>query len=88
MKAQIKLRFMTATKQPVVIIRSFQLTQARHGSCPLTGSADADAAVAVPPAPRFAMAAAAVQPGWWAGRLPAGRPRGGTGLHLQLERWA
>lgn len=28
MKAQIKLRFITATRQPVVIIRSFQLTQA------------------------------------------------------------
>jgi hypothetical protein len=29
-KAQIKLRFMTSSKQPVVIIRSFQLTQARR----------------------------------------------------------
>lgn len=30
-KAQIKLRFITATRQPVVIIRSFQLTQASAG---------------------------------------------------------
>ncbi|KAL4855078.1 DNA repair protein RAD50 [Chlorella vulgaris] len=29
-KAQIKLRFMTATKQPVVIIRSFQLSQKKN----------------------------------------------------------
>ena len=28
-KAQIKLRFITASRQPMVVIRSFQLTQAR-----------------------------------------------------------
>ena len=57
-KAQIKLRFIASTRQPVVIIRSFQLTQASSGwwrerrgdGAAWQRRPDADPAAAVPAA--------------------------------------
>ena len=51
-KAQIKLRFIASTRQPVVIIRSFQLTQASSGwvgGGEVTATATAWAAATPPP---------------------------------------